>query len=176
MKCSALLLAAGLGGRVDTNCEFGVEGPAPRSAPAIDEKKLPPFVQKCFREPGRVWGRADAEMPAFIAAVRDLGATFLVFGANPEANTPQARRLLWAGGDESTFSRLDLEKKYVTKMVHADAKDRSLWTFGDGRQGKDYRFADPYCWPGAPQWGDDGEFYMSWALCTRIDVYRPVGR
>jgi RNA polymerase sigma-70 factor (ECF subfamily) len=86
------------------------------------------------------------------------------------------RYLYLPGGDESTFSRLDLEKKYVTKMVHADAKDRSLWTFGDGRQGKDYRFADPYCWPGAPQWGDDGEFYMSWALCTRIDVYRPVGR
>lgn len=80
------------------------------------------------------------------------------------------------GGDESTCSRLDLEKKYVTKMVHADAKDPSLWTFADGRQGKDYRFADPYCWPGAPGWGDDGEYYMSWALCTKIDVYRPIGK
>lgn len=84
------------------------------------------------------------------------------------------RYLYLPGGDESTCSRLDLEKKYVTKMIHADAKDRSLWTFGEGRQGKDYRFADPYCWPGAPSWGSDGEYYMGWALCTKIEVYRPV--
>jgi hypothetical protein len=85
------------------------------------------------------------------------------------------RYLYLPGGDESTCSRLDLEKKYVTKLVRADPKgDRSLWTFGEGRQGKDYRFADPYCWAGSPIWGPDGEFYMTWALCSAIDVYTPV--
>ena len=85
------------------------------------------------------------------------------------------RYLYIPGGDESTCSRLDIEKKYVTKMVKADPKgDRSLWTFGDGKQGKDYKFADPYCWAGSPVWGKDGEYYMTWALCSAIDVYTPV--
>jgi RNA polymerase sigma-70 factor (ECF subfamily) len=85
------------------------------------------------------------------------------------------RYLYIPGGDESTCSRLDLEKMYVTKMVKADPKgDRSLWTFGEGKQGKDYRFADPYCWAGSPIWGPNGEYYMTWALCSAIDVYTPV--
>jgi hypothetical protein len=64
---------------------------------------------------------------------------------------------------------------YVTMMVKADPKgDRSLWTFGEGKQGKDYRFADPYCWAGSPIWGPNGEYYMTWALCSAIDVYTPV--
>jgi hypothetical protein len=82
------------------------------------------------------------------------------------------RYVYYAGGDESTCSRIDLEKKYVTKLVHADAKDRSLWTFGEGRQGKDYNFGNPYTWPGLPAWGKEGEFYM---LCSGVvDIYRPV--
>lgn len=85
------------------------------------------------------------------------------------------RYVYLGGGDESTCSRIDLEKKYVYKMVRADAKgDKSLWTFGEGKQGKDYRFADPYRWPGPPSWGPDGEYYMGYALCTKLDVYRPV--
>lgn len=86
------------------------------------------------------------------------------------------RYVYLGGGDESTCSRIDIEKKYVTKMIPADARDRSLWTFGEGRQNKEYRFGDPYCWPGAPGWGGDGEYYMSWALCTKIEIYRPVNR
>jgi len=84
------------------------------------------------------------------------------------------RYVYLGGGDESTCSRIDLEKKYVTKLVPADPGDPTLWTFSEGRQGKEYRFAHPYCWPGPPLWGSDGEFYMSWALCTKVDVYRPV--
>lgn len=87
-----------------------------------------------------------------------------------------ARYLYYAGGDESTFSRIDLEKQYVHKLVKADPKDRSLWTFGEGRQGKEYRFLDPYNWAGCPSWGPDGEFYMTWALASKVDVYRPVSR
>ncbi len=83
------------------------------------------------------------------------------------------RYLYIPGGDESTPSRLDLKKRYVTKLVRAEPKgDRSLWTFGEGRQGRDYRFGDPYTWPGAPQWGDDGEFYMG--ASGRLEVFRPV--
>lgn len=91
----------------------------------------------------------------------------------PKLGPDRGERYLYLpGGDESTCSRLDLEKKYVTKLVHADAKDRSLWTFGEGRQGADYRFGDPYTWAGAPTWGRDGEFYMGTGC---LDVYRPVG-
>jgi hypothetical protein len=93
----------------------------------------------------------------------------------PTLGPDRGERFLYiAGGDESTISRLDLEKKYLTKMVKADPKgDRSLWTFGEGRGGRDYSFGDPYQWPGAPIWGNDGEFYM--VNLGTLEVFRPVG-
>lgn len=85
------------------------------------------------------------------------------------------RYLYLGGGDESTCSRIDLEKKYVHKLVKADPKgDRSLWHFADGRQNKEYRFGDPYKWSSSTIWGSEGEFYMTWALSSMVDVYRPV--
>jgi RNA polymerase sigma-70 factor (ECF subfamily) len=84
------------------------------------------------------------------------------------------RYVYLGGGDESTCTRIDHVKGYVTKLVKADPKDRSLWTFGEGRQGKDVNFNDPYNWAPCPHWGPDGEFYMAWALASAIDVYRPV--
>lgn len=79
------------------------------------------------------------------------------------------------GGDEPSHSRIDLEKKYVHKLVPADPKDPSLWTYGEGKLGKEVRFGNPYCWGGPPGWGEHGEFYCHWALLTRVEVYRPVG-
>ena len=66
---------------------------------------------------------------------------------------------------------MDLEKKYVYKFVK---KDGGAWGFGEGRQGKDYNFANPYTWAGPPRFGADGEFYINWPLTSRMDVWRPV--
>ena len=80
--------------QTNTPCEFGVEGPVPRSTPIMAKAELTtPYIQKCFKEPGKVWGRSDAELPGFMRAIHDLGATFLIHVATPEQNTPQARRL-----------------------------------------------------------------------------------
>ncbi len=96
-------------------------------------------------------------------------------GGGPGLGPDRGKRFLYySGGDESTCSRIDLEKSYVHKLVKADPKgDRSLWHFGEGRQNKDYRFGDPYNWAGAPfGWNQDGEFYM---LCSgRVEVFTPV--
>ncbi len=85
------------------------------------------------------------------------------------------RYVYLGGGDETTISRIDLAKKYVTKLIRPNRKNGDLWSFGEGRYQKDYGFLDPYNWPGTPTWGAEGEFYMSWPLCTKIEVYRPVG-
>jgi hypothetical protein len=76
------------------------------------------------------------------------------------------RYVYMGGGDENNFSIIDIQKKYVYKMIPADPKDKSLWTFGES---KGVKIRAPVC----PIWGRDGEFYLSWSG-KEIEVYRPV--
>ncbi len=66
------------------SCEMGVEGSAPRRLP--DGKPAVP-----------VEVRDSGELPAFLKAVADLGATFFVCQFTPEQTTPEARRRAWIG-------------------------------------------------------------------------------
>ena len=130
------------GRQTNAPCEFGVEGDTPHGAPAMAKEELTtPFIRKCFKEPGKVWGQSDAEMPAFIRATRDLGATFFIYNAIPEQNTPQARRLRWVGNDgsEEGFRRFAAICKGAGLTFYVNTQACSYSKPGDflDKQGKD---------------------------------------
>jgi hypothetical protein len=128
--------------QTNTPCEFGVEGPVPRSTPIMAKAELTtPYIQKCFKEPGKLWGRSDAELQGFMQAIHDLGATFLIHVATPEQNTPQARRLRWIGSDgsEGGFRRFAAICKNAGLTFYLNTTISSYSKPGDflDKQGKD---------------------------------------